>query len=97
MKQHLLIGLAVALIAALGIASWSVIQWRNSIDANTREIQRQAQEAEARRQAALARDRTEAQTRFEDLDRGRKMLSQLLGGPSPTQSPTPPPQKEKQP
>jgi uncharacterized protein HemX len=97
MKQNLLIGLAVALIAALGIASWSVVQWRNAIDANTREIQRQAQEAEARRQAALAHDRAEAQARFEDLDRGRKMLSQLLGGTSPAQSPTPPPQKEKQP
>jgi hypothetical protein len=97
MKQNLLIGLAVALIAALGIASWSVIQWRNSIDANAREIQRQAQEAEARRQAALARDREEAQVRQADLDGARKMFGYLMGVDTPEQSPSPTPEKQKQP
>ena len=97
MKQNLLIGLAVALIAALGIASWSVTQWRNAIDANTREIQRQAQEAEARRQAALARDREEAKARQADLDGARKMFGHMMGTDTPEQSPTPTPEKQKQP
>jgi uncharacterized protein HemX len=97
MKQNLLIGLAVALIVALGIASWSVLQVRNAVETNTREIQRQAQEAEARRQAALARDREEAQARQADLDGARKMFGHLMGADGPEQSPTPTPEKQKQP
>jgi hypothetical protein len=94
MKQKLLIGLAVALIAALGIASWSVIQVRNAVEANTREIQRQAQEAEARRQAALAHNRAEAQARQDDLKRAAERMARIIGGVSPT--PTAPPEKPKE-
>jgi hypothetical protein len=91
MKQNLLIGLAVALIAALGFASWSAVQWRNAVEANTREIQRQAQEAEARRQAALAHDRAEAQARADDLKGMAKGFGQMIGG---DESPTPTPKQK---
>jgi hypothetical protein len=93
MKQSLFIVLAVVLIGALGAVSWSVIQWRNAVEANTREIQRQAQEAEARRQAALAHDRAEAQARADDLNRAAEAMNRFLGGNG---TPTPPPEKDKQ-
>jgi hypothetical protein len=93
MKQKLLIGLTVFLIGALGAVSWSVIQWRNALDANTRELQRQAAEADARRQEALARDRAEAKARADDLNRAADAMSHFIGGGTP--SPTPEKRKER--
>ena len=96
MKQNLLIGLAVILIGALATVSWSVIQWRNAVEANTREIQLQAQEAEARRQAALTRDREEAQAHQADLKRATERMARIIGGVTPTPTPTSTPEKQKQ-
>ena len=90
MKQKLLISLIVVLIGALGVVSWSIIQWRNAMEANTREIQRQAQEAEARRQAALAHDRAEAQKRQDEFNRPAEAMARFIGGDGvKTPSPTP--------
>lgn len=93
MRQKLLISLTVLLIGALGVVSWSVIQWRNAVEANTRELQRQATEAEARRQAALAHDRAEAKARADDLNRAAEAMSHYIGGGTPT--PTPEKRKER--
>jgi hypothetical protein len=98
MKQKLLIALTVILISALGAVSWSVIQLRNLVEAYTREaytreIRRQAFEAEARRQEALARDRAEAKARADDLNRAAEAMSPFIGDGTP--SPTPEKTKER--
>jgi hypothetical protein len=90
MKQKILIALTVILIGALGAVSWSVIQWRNALEANTKELQRQAAQTEARRQEALARDRAEAKARADDLNRAAEAMARFIGGDGvKTPSPTP--------